>query len=117
MCTGLFPRSKVTTKKRKVDNSGNEVEDMTTERDERDTYFTWISSFQRNCGTVLYIYTDHVTIPSRFELLLCSLKRAWASMKMSNFEIKYSPGYCHMICVGKSKSTSEKGLFNLYQLV
>ena len=31
-------------------------------------------------------------------------------MKMFNFERKYSPGYRHMICIGKTKSTSEKGL-------
>ena len=32
-------------------------------------------------------------------------------MKMPNFERKYSPGYRHMICIGKTKSTSGKGLF------
>ena len=52
--------------------------------------------------------TDHVKIPRRFELLLCSLKRPRASMKMYNFERKYYPGYRHMICFGKTKSTSEK---------
>ena len=31
-------------------------------------------------------------------------------MNMSNFERKLSPGYRHMICIGKTKSTSEKGL-------
>ena len=31
-------------------------------------------------------------------------------MKMANFERKYSPGYRHMIFIGKTKSTSEKGL-------
>ena len=31
---------------------------------------------------------------------------------MTNFERKYSPGYCHMICIGKTKSTSEEGLFD-----
>ena len=43
-------------------------------------------------------------------ILLISLSRLRASMKMSNFEIKYSPEYRHMICIGKTKSTSEKGL-------
>ena len=53
-----------------------------------------------------------MTIPKSFELLLCqSLKRPHASMKMSNFERKYSPGYRHKICIGKRKSTSEKGLY------
>ena len=33
-------------------------------------------------------------------------------MKMSNFERKYSPGYCQMNCMyWKTKLTSEKGLF------
>ena len=31
-------------------------------------------------------------------------------MRMKNFERKYSPGYRHMICIVKTKSTSEKGL-------
>ena len=34
--------------------------------------------------------------------------RSRAPMKMSNFERKYSPGHPH---IGKTKSTSEKGLF------
>ena len=50
--------------------------------------------------------TDHVTIPLSF-----SLKRLRARMKMPTFERKYSPGYLQMICVGKTKLTSEKGLF------
>ena len=29
------------------------------------------------------------------------------SMKMSNFERKYSPEYGHMNCIGKAKSTTE----------
>ena len=33
-------------------------------------------------------------------------------MKMSNFERKYCPGYCHVICTGKTKSTSEKSVLN-----
>ena len=53
---------------------------------------------------------DHVTIPRRFEPLACSLERLRASMKISNFERKCSPGNRHMICIGKTKSTSEKGL-------
>ena len=57
--------------------------------------------------------TDHVTKPRRFEPLLCSLKRPRASMKMSHFERKYSPEYRHLICIGKTKSTSEKGLLGL----
>ena len=44
--------------------------------------------------------------------LSCSLKRLRASMKMSNFERKYCPEYRHMICIGKTKSTSEKGLLS-----
>ena len=56
--------------------------------------------------------TDHVTLPRRFEPLSCSLKRLRASRKMSNFARKYPPGYCHMICVERTKSTSEKGLLN-----
>ena len=31
-------------------------------------------------------------------------------MKMSNFERKYPPGYRRKICIGKTKSTNEKGL-------
>ena len=54
--------------------------------------------------------TDHVTIPRRFEPLSCSLKRLHASMKTSHLERKYYPGYRHMICIGKTKSTSEKRL-------
>ena len=54
--------------------------------------------------------TDHVTIPRGFEPLSCSLERPRASMKMSNFERKYSPGYRHMISIVKTKSRSEKGL-------
>ena len=57
--------------------------------------------------------TDHVTVPRRFELLLCSLKRPRTSMKMSNFERKHSPEYRHMICIGQTTSTSEKGLLTL----
>ena len=33
-------------------------------------------------------------------------------MKMSNFDRNYSPGNRHMICIGKTKTTSEEGLFN-----
>ena len=47
-------------------------------------------------------------IPRRFELLLCSLKRPGASMKMSNFERKYYPGYRHMICFGKKNQQAKK---------
>ena len=35
-------------------------------------------------------------------------------MKMSIFEIKYSPGYRHVICVGKTTSASEKGLLRAF---
>ena len=31
-------------------------------------------------------------------------------MKMSKFDRKYSPGYRHIICIGKTKSIGEKGL-------
>ena len=51
-----------------------------------------------------------MTIPRKFHLLLCSLKGPRARRQMSNIRIKYSPGYSHMICIGKTKSTSEKGL-------
>ena len=51
-----------------------------------------------------------MTIPERFEPLLCSLKRLRASMKMSNFEGKYSPGYRHPIGIGETKLTREKDL-------
>ena len=33
-------------------------------------------------------------------------------MKMSNFDRNYFPGNRHMICIGKTKTTSEKCLFN-----
>ena len=38
MNRGLFPRSKMAPKKRKVDGSGNEAKDATPESDK---YFTW----------------------------------------------------------------------------
>ena len=41
MRRGLFPRSKMALKKRKVDDSGNEAKDTTPESTERDKYFTW----------------------------------------------------------------------------
>ena len=53
--------------------------------------------------------TDHVTI-SRFESLSCLSKRLRASREISNFERKYSPVYCHMICITKTELTSAKGL-------
>jgi len=54
---------------------------------------------------------DHVTILRRFEPLLFSWKRpVCASIKMCNFERRYSPGYCHVTCIGKTKSMSEKDL-------
>ena len=49
-----------------------------------------------------------MTVPRRFELLSCSLKRPCASMKMSNFERKYSSGFRHMICFGKTKIGKQK---------
>ena len=60
---------------------------------------------------MLFSITDHVAIPWRVESLSCSLERLFESMKMSNFERKYSPGYCNMICCWKTKSTSKQGLF------
>ena len=33
---------------------------------------------------------------------------------MQDFERKYSPGYRHVICIGKTKSTSEKRLSEAY---
>lgn len=42
MRRGLFPRSKMAPKKRKVDDSSNEAKDTTPESTEiRDKYFTW----------------------------------------------------------------------------
>lgn len=42
MRRGLFPRSKMAPKKRKVDDSDNEAKDTTPESTEiRDKYFTW----------------------------------------------------------------------------
>ena len=50
---------------------------------------------------------------TRFEPLSCvSSKRLRASIKMSNLERKYSPVYRHIICIGKTKSTGEKGLLS-----
>ena len=43
----------------------------------------------------------------RFEPLSSSFKRLRASMKMSTFERKYSPGYRHMICNGKAKQQAK----------
>ena len=51
-----------------------------------------------------------MTVPSGFGPLSCSLKRPRASRKMSSFARKYSLGYRHMICVERTKSTSEKSL-------
>ena len=56
----------------------------------------------------VFANTDRVTIPRRLELMLCSIKRPRACMKMSNFQRRYSPGYRHMTCIGKTKSTSGK---------
>ena len=58
-----------------------------------------------------------MTIPRRFEPLSCSLERLRASMKMSNFERKCSPEYRHVICIGKTKSTSQKGLLEKTSLL
>ena len=41
MRRGLFPRSKMPPRKRKVDDNGNEDKDTTPESTERDKYFTW----------------------------------------------------------------------------
>ena len=62
--------------------------------------------------SILFPNTDFVTIPRRFEPLSYSLRRLRASMKMSNLEKKYSTGYRLMICIGKTKSTSEKSLLH-----
>jgi len=63
---------------------------------------------------IFFPNTDHVTIPRRLELLLCSFKRRCAIMKMSIFEIKYPPGYRYVICIGKTTSASEKGLLRAF---
>lgn len=47
-----------------------------------------------------------MTIHRRFQILLCSLKRACSNITMSNFQIKHSPGYRH--CIGETKLTSKK---------
>ena len=57
------------------------------------------------------------TLSQWFEPLSCSLKQRRASMKMSNYESKYSPGYRHMICIGKAKSSNEKGLFVVFHFI
>ena len=49
--------------------------------------------------------------------LIVFTQRQCASMKMSKFELKHSPRNRHMICIGKTKSTSEKGLFILAKLL
>ena len=59
------------------------------------------------CLSILFSNTDQVTIPRRSELLPCSMR---ASMKMSNFERKHSPWYRCMMCNGKNKIDSEKGV-------
>lgn len=56
--------------------------------------------------------TDHVTIHRRFQILLFSLKRACSNITMSNFQIKHSHGYRHMICIGETKLTSKKSLLH-----
>ena len=48
-----------------------------------------------------------------FEPFSCSLKGLRANMKISNFDRKYSPGYRHVICIGKTKSASEGLLFSI----
>ena len=59
------------------------------------------------CLASLFFQYRSWTTPRRFEPLSWLLKRLRASMKMSNFERKYSPRY-HMICIGKTKSINEK---------
>ena len=52
----------------------------------------------------------------RFDSLSCSLKRVHADIFMlalMNKRIK-SPEFHHMICFGKTKCTSEKGLLGIY---
>ena len=65
----------------------------------------WNNNYNRPfcAGRFCFPNTDHVMIPRRLELLLCSLKRPRASMKMSYFERRYSPGYRHVMYVGKTK--------------
>ena len=48
----------------------------------------------------------------RFDPLSCSLKRVHASMNMFARQGIKSPEYHHMICIGKTKCTSEKGLLS-----
>ena len=49
----------------------------------------------------------------RFDPLSCSLKRVNASMNMFARQRIKSPIYHHMICIGKTKCASEKGLLIL----
>ena len=48
----------------------------------------------------------------RFDPLSCSLKRVRASMNMFERQRIKSPEYHRMICIGKTKCTSEKGLLS-----
>ena len=48
----------------------------------------------------------------RFDRLSCSLRRVHASMNMFARQRIKSPEYHHMICIGKTKCTSEKGLLD-----
>ena len=62
---------------------------------------------------VFPIYTDHVMILRRFDPLSCSLKRVHASITMFARQKIKTPEYHHMICIGKTKCTGEKGLFHI----
>ena len=57
---------------------------------------------RNNCRNARLHFQMTFSLPSRSCLL--KLPDVHASMKTSNFERKFSPGYRHMICIEKSKS-------------
>ena len=59
--------------------------------------------------TFCFPNTDHVMILRRFDPLSCLLKRVHTSMNMFARQRIKSPEYHHVICIGKTKCTSEKG--------
>ena len=70
--------------------------------------------------SILHVFQIQIMWQYLGGLNLCHVhywKRMRAIMKMSNFERKYCSGYRHMICLGKTKSTSEKILVGSWWLV
>ena len=89
-------------------------------------FWLWLGAFSkvviiipRNCIVVSRLFRLSILFSqhrsrddtAEVELLLYSLKRPRASVKTFNFERNF-PGYRHFICIVKTKSTSEKGLFS-----